>query len=419
MNRKQYENNTKTIYESDKVHINHINHMNHIKMTEFNTLGQNLYGSERIRKHRGGIRIMKRSTFILWLLVLINLMLQFFLIPQPAFSKAEVNTSKKMSDQNKKDLKDDQAEVENRPLTFIGTLIESRRTVDVKSGQSEANGSKGGSGTVVHIAQNSQGELYVAKNQPVGIAVYSKDGKFLSQFGKEGGNPGQLLQPFSIAIDNQDRVFVCDVTRGKILVFTASGEFLEEFSSKSAVAADDKYPNTSPGCIAIDKKNSRLYISDVSNGHIWIHDLHGKFLQYFKGKDQGLFCSPGVVCFDNQNRIYVPEGMCDRIRVFKQDGTALFQIGGESGDRAGQFSRLTGIGIDSRSRVYATDLLLKCIQIFSPEGKFVGAAKWLDVKADKTYFEMPTGIFIGRDDSIFVTDQEVNQVYIVKDSSKK
>ena len=371
---------------------------------------------------------MKRSSFIVWFFLLINFLLisfllQFFLIPQPAFSKAEVDTGKKLSDQNSKDLKDDQTEVENRAITFIGTLMsESRRTVDVKSGQGEAKGSKSGPGTAVHIVQNSQGDLYVLKNQPSGVAVYNKESKLLFQFGKEGDTPGQLRQPFSIAIDNQDRVFICDVMRGKVLVFTPAGEFLEEFSSKSGLAEDDKYQNTTPGCIAIDKKNSRLYISDASNGHIWIHDLHGKFLQYFKGKEQGLFCSPGVVCFstvDGQNRIYVPEGVCDRIRVFKPDGTALFQIGGESGDLAGQFSRLTGMGIDSRGRVYTTDLLLKCIQIFSAEGKFVGAVKWLNDKEEKTYFKMPTGIFIGRDDSIFVTDQEVNQVYIVKDSSKK
>lgn len=364
------------------------------------------------------MKSMKRASFILWLLLLINLMLQFFLIPQPAFSKAEVNNSK-MSDQNIKDLKDDQAEVENRSTTFIGTLSESRRTVDVKSGQGEAKGGKSGPGTVIQIAQNSKGDLYVLKSQPSGVTVYNKDGKSLFQFGKEGNSPGQFLQPFSIAIDNQDNVYISDVTRGKVLVFNPGGDFVKEFSTKSAVAEDDKYQNTTPGCIAIDKKNSRLYISDASNGHIWIHDLHGKFLQYFKGKEQGLFCTPGVIRFDNQNRIYVPEGMCDRIRVFKQDGTELFQIGGESGDRAGQFSRLTGMGIDSHGRVYATDLLLKCIQVFSPEGKFVGAVKWLNDKEEKTYFKMPTGIFISRDDSIFVTDQEVNQVYIVKDSSSK
>ena len=367
---------------------------------------------------------MKRFTFILWFLLLIVVTFQFFLIPQPAFSKAEVNNSKKMSDKNIsdkniKELKDAESEVENRSLTFIGTLSESRSLVGKRRQGEEVRGKKIGSGTAVHIAQNSQGDLYVLQNQPHRVMVYSKEGKFLFQFGKEGNVAGQLSQPFSIAIDNQDRVFICDVMRAKILVFTPSGEFVEEFSSKSAVAEDDKYQNTTPGCIAIDKKNSQLYISDASNGHIWIYDLHGKFLRYFKGKEQGLFCTPGVVCFDSQSRVYVPEGMCDRIRVFKQDGTALFQIGGESGDRAGQFSRLTGMGIDSHGRVYATDLILKCIQVFSPEGKFVGAVKWLNDKGDKTYFKMPTGIFIGRDDSIFVTDQDVNQIYIVKDGSKK
>ncbi|MEW6379518.1 MAG: NHL repeat-containing protein [bacterium] len=361
---------------------------------------------------------MKRFSSSLWIFFLINLLVQFFLVSPPAFFKAEAKETtagNKAGRQKAGDRKDAQAEddqeqkVENRSVKLVGTLGESR-TVEMKGGQD---------GIAVHLAQNSKGDLYVVKNIPSEIAVYSRDGKFLFKFGKEGSGPGQFLQPFSVAIDSQDKVYICDVKREKILVFSFAGEFVEEFSSKSALTADDKYQNAAPGCIAIDKKSNRLYVSDASNGHIWIYDLHGKFLQYFKGKEQGMFCTPGVVCFDQQNRIFVPEGMCDRVRVFKQDGTELFQIGGQSGELAGQFSRLTGVAVDSKGRAYVSDLLLKCVQVFSPEGKFVGAIKWMDSKEGKTYFTMPTGIFIGNDGSILVTDQEVNKIYIVKDGNQK
>lgn len=342
-------------------------------------------------------------------LLLISLMVYFFLVPRPVFSE-ESKVENKAAEQKKvtgQNQDEDDQEIENRPVTFIGTL-----TRDTKR-------ASGGNGIVVHLTQNSKGDIYAVKLHPAEVAVYNKEGKFLFSFGKEGNDVGKFIQPFSIAIDKQDMVFVCDVSRKKILVFTPLGEFMEEFSSGSAVAKDDKYQNTTPGCIAIDKKNDRLYISDASNGHIWIHDLNGKFLQYFKGKEQGAFCTPGIVCFDKKNQVYVPEGMCDRVRVFKQDGTELFQVGGKSGDQAGQFSRLTGVAIDSFGRVYVTDLLLRCVQVFSSDGKFLGAIKWLSDKEDKTYIKMPTGVFVGHDDHIFITDQDKNQVYIIKDNKSK
>lgn len=377
---------------------------------------------------------MKKFSSGLWIFLLINLVFCFFLVSRPALSEAEAKetpadgkaSSQKASDrasgQKASDRKEDQAKddqeqgIENRAVKLIGTLGSSQSLRrkgdpgDIKASQD---------GIVVHLAQNSKGDLYVLKNMPSEVTIYNRDGKFLFKFGKEGSGPGQFLQPFSIAIDSQDRVYICDVKREKILVFSFAGEFVEEFSSKSALAKDDKYQNAVPGCIAIDKKSNRLYVSDASNGHIWIYDLHGKFLQYFKGKEQGMFCTPGVVCFDNQNRIFVPEGVCDRVRIFQQDGTELFQIGGQSGELAGQFSRLTGVAVDDQGRAYVTDLLLKCIQIFSSEGKFIGAIKWIDGKEGKTYFNMPTGIFIGNDGSILLTDQEVNQVFIIKDGNQK
>jgi len=360
---------------------------------------------------------MKKSSSMLWIFLLSGLLLHFLLAPRPALAKAEAKeraiAGEQATKQKASDRTDEQTveqEVENRTVKLIGTMGD--------SGPSVAVGGKS-SGIIIHMAQNSQGDLYVLKNIPSEVVIYSRDGKFLSKFGKEGKGPGQFLQPFSIAIDSQDKVYICDVKREKILVFTPRGEFVEEFSSKSALSPEDKYQNASPGCIAVDKKNNQLYVSDASNGHIWIYDLHGKFLRYFKGKEQGMFCTPGIVCFDDQNRIFVPEGMCARVRVFQPDGAELFQIGGESGERAGQFSRLTGVGVDRRGRAYVTDLLLKCIQVFGPDGKFIGAIKWLDGKEGKIYFKMPTGIFIGRDDTIYLTDQEVNQIYIIKDTNIK
>jgi len=86
----------------------------------------------------------------------------------------------------------------------------------------------------------------------------------------------------------------------------------------------------------------------------------------------------------------------------------------------GKFSRLTGMAVDSQGRIYAADLLLKCIQVFNPEGKCLGVIKWLDNdKGEKVYFKRVIRISSSRDDSLLIMDQGTDQVYIVKDNNPK
>jgi len=272
------------------------------------------------------------------------------------------------------------------------------------------------SGSSITLAQNSKGDLFLVKDFPPKILVFSKEGEFQFSFGEKGNDPGKLHRPFGVAIDNQDMVYISDIKRGKILVFTPFGDFVDEFSSQSALSKDDKNLSAT-GCISIDKKKNRLYITDAANGHIWIHDLKGNFLQYFKGKKSGL-CTPGTARFDAQGRVYVPECVCNRIRVFEEDGREILQVGKGSGDLAGQFSRLNSIDIDSKKRLYAVDILLRCVQVFSPEGNFIGAIKYLeDEEGEQIYFKRLVHVYIGLDDHIFIVDQGADQVYIAKDNN--
>lgn len=297
--------------------------------------------------------------------------------------------------------------LENRAVTLLSILDEP----EIKSPQ----GGKTSVGPFIAGSQNSKGDVYLVRNTPARILVFTKEGGLAFQFGEEGDKPGQFRKLFGIAIDKQDMVYICDVQRGKILVFTPLGDFLEEFPSNSALVKADKFQGVTPGCLAIQPKTNDIFVSDPANGHIWVYEINGKFKRYFKGEQAGLFCTPGFVRFDASQRIYVPEGMCDRVRVFDQEGTELYKIGGQNQNLGGNFSRLTGIAVTSDGRIYATDYLMKCIQVFSPEGKFQGVIKWLENGDEKIKFHKLTGIFIGHDDSIFIIEQKKNKVYRIKD----
>ena len=135
-----------------------------------------------------------------------------FMHPGPAFSKIDKN-------------KDNQDQVvENRKMEFLGTFEDFKRLHERD---------KNITGYVFTIAQNSKGELYAVQESPLKILVFDKEGKFLFSFGEQGDEPGQFRQLYSIAIDNEDMVYVCDLHHNKILVFTPRGFFVEEFFSRA------------------------------------------------------------------------------------------------------------------------------------------------------------------------------------------
>jgi len=331
-------------------------------------------------------------------LILFFMTAYIFVYPGPTFSKSDKN-------------KDSQEQVvENRSVEFIGT-IENFDALHKRD--------KNITGHVFTMAQNSKGDLYVVQESPPKVLVFDKGGKFLFSFGEQGDEEGQFRQLYSIAIDNEDMVYVCDLYHKTILVFTPRGFFVEDFFSRTEFTKNTgrrTIQTQNIGSFSINKRNNRLYISSPLNGNMQVYDLKGKFLHYI-GEKKDYFCTPGTAKFDNHNRIYVPEILCDRIRVFEADGRQLLKIGKGSGDLVGQFSRLNEIDVDSQGRVYTVDILLKCIQIFSPEGTFIGAIKWLDKKGERIYFKRLTNLFIGEDDLIYLIDRKANQVYIIKDNN--
>jgi sugar lactone lactonase YvrE len=79
---------------------------------------------------------------------------------------------------------------------------------------------------------------------------FSKDGKFIKQWGSAGSGPGQFVGPHCLAIDSKGRLFVGDRTNNRIQIFTQDGKFLAEWKQFGR-----------PSGIFIDKHDV-LYVSD-------------------------------------------------------------------------------------------------------------------------------------------------------------
>jgi sugar lactone lactonase YvrE len=157
-------------------------------------------------------------------------------------------------------------------------------------------------------------------------------------------------------------------------------------------------------------------------GNLWVTDAQikdGKGYQVFKfspegkvlmtlGKagvasaDPGLFDEPTDVLVAPNGDIFVTEGHTggtvgnDRVSKFSKDGKFI-KSWGKRGAGPGEFNSPHTIAMDSKGRLFVGDRSNNRIQIFDQDGKYLDT--W-------TQWARPSGIFIAKDDTMYVADSE-------------
>jgi DNA-binding beta-propeller fold protein YncE len=105
-------------------------------------------------------------------------------------------------------------------------------------------GTKGASGagpnhfnlpTDVGFAPN--GDIYVTDGYgSARVVKYTRDGKFILEWGRRGKGPGEFGLPHNLVIDRQGRVYVTDRDNQRIEVFDADGKFLTQWTNTGGVS---------------------------------------------------------------------------------------------------------------------------------------------------------------------------------------
>ncbi|MGH8247045.1 MAG: peptidyl-alpha-hydroxyglycine alpha-amidating lyase family protein, partial [Gammaproteobacteria bacterium] len=80
------------------------------------------------------------------------------------------------------------------------------------------------------IAFAPNGDFYVTDGYGNSRVVkFSKDGRYLTAWGKKGTTVGEFNTPHSIAVDKQGRVYVGDRENYRMQIFDDNGKFLKEW----------------------------------------------------------------------------------------------------------------------------------------------------------------------------------------------
>jgi DNA-binding beta-propeller fold protein YncE len=110
--------------------------------------------------------------------------------------------------------------------------------------------------TDVVIAPN--GDIFVTDSHRNGknnrVVRFTKDGKYVKEWGKKGSGRGEMSEPHTIAMDSRGRLFVGDRENNRIQIFDQDGNYLDEWRQFGR-----------PSGIAITKDDT-IYVADSESG---------------------------------------------------------------------------------------------------------------------------------------------------------
>ena len=206
---------------------------------------------------------------------------------------------------------------------------------------------------------------------------------------------GKCWYPRCVAVDRYLNIILVD-TSNRVLKFSPSGKLLAKAGSESSTGSPLGEFSLPMG-IAIDS-NDKIFVCDCSNHRVQVLDSDLKFVSSFGRKGSGLkeFKNPKDVSFDTQGNIYVADwGNCC-VKVFSPDMAHLRDVGKKGGqNKVGDLRSPISICIDSNDNLYVADAELRKVLVYNSEGNFTtsfGA------------FRDPNGICVDLKGRVYVSD---------------
>jgi DNA-binding beta-propeller fold protein YncE len=210
-------------------------------------------------------------------------------------------------------------------------------------------------GLVSRVAADAQDRVYVFQRKDPPVVVFDRDGKYLGAWGS-----GEVTDPHGLKIVG-DVVYTTDRSDSVAKSFTLDGKPLLELGRRG------------------------------------VHSDTGTVTNWLAERAAGPFNHPTEMMAHPSGDIYVTDGYRNaRVHRFGGDGR-LAASWGAPGHGPGQFHLPHSIAFDPDGKLYVADRSNKRIQIFTPEGGFLG--QWTGMGG-------PNDITRGKDGNFYIAEQE-------------
>jgi sugar lactone lactonase YvrE len=266
------------------------------------------------------------------------------------------------------------------------------------------------------LAVDSKNNLYIADQKVGAIFIFNTETRDLDMI--KNKTHAHFARIIGLAMDDGDRLFVSDPGLRHVLVFNA------------AHVAEDVITDglMNPGALAIDRENRLIYVSDIELDQVLVYDADSLKLMRKMGTTghhhelttPGDFARPTGLAVDQEGNLYVCDTLNNRVEIFDADGKFIRSFG-KAGDGPGYFSRPKGVAIDSDGHVWVADGMQDRVQVFNQEaqllisfgghgllpGQFQGL---VGIATDRNNRVFTSEIYPGRVQQFrYVTDAEAEQ----------
>ena len=157
-------------------------------------------------------------------------------------------------------------------------------------------------------------EVMVCEHSKNVVMVYTKDLKYVRQFGSHGDGPGQFKEIRHMSSDDNNNLYVSDYERECVHVFSNNGEFLHSIGHDQGGDGVKKLSGPQGVCVV----GQYVYVADFDGECVSVFTTEGGYVTSFGqcGGNEGDFIGPRGVCVDKDGFVYVCEVDNNRVQVF-------------------------------------------------------------------------------------------------------
>ena len=154
--------------------------------------------------------------------------------------------------------------------------------------------------------------IYITGNNNHKIMRYTLEGKKLKSWGKQGNNPGEFRYPATITVGEDGDVYVVDVLNSRVQIFEANGK-LRIIAGSWGVLPGQLFR---PKGVALDK-NGNIFVSDSYLGVIEVFNNKTSFTHVLGSNGIATkFVTPAGIFIDSRGRLYVTQMLDNKVSVY-------------------------------------------------------------------------------------------------------
>jgi DNA-binding beta-propeller fold protein YncE len=215
----------------------------------------------------------------------------------------------------------------------------------------------------------------------------------------EKADPNALSKPFGVAVDGFGRLIVTDSAQGAVVVMDPERHLFLRVGDSTRQAHFRV-----PIGVAVDAANN-IYVGDTGLGRILVFGPDLAFKGTI-GEAAETKAPSGLAVDDARRRLYVIDSRQHLLLVYNLDTGKVQARVGTRGATDGQFNSPTGVAVGPDGHVYVTDTMNYRVQVFDADLRFVRSFGSLGVQPGQ--FRRPKGIAVDAEGVVYVVDSDFN-----------